>query len=44
LISQVLTLYTTPVIYIWFDRLAARLSRHRASDRPATVADVNPAG
>jgi multidrug efflux pump len=23
--SQVLTLYTTPVIYLWFDRLAARL-------------------
>jgi multidrug efflux pump len=28
LISQVLTLYTTPVIYIWFDRLASRFSRH----------------
>ena len=27
LISQLLTLYTTPVIYVWFDRLAARLSR-----------------
>ena len=26
LISQLLTLYTTPVIYIWFDRLAARFS------------------
>jgi len=24
LISQLLTLYTTPVIYIWFDRLATR--------------------
>jgi len=27
LVSQVLTLYTTPVIYIFFDRLAQRLSR-----------------
>jgi multidrug efflux pump len=27
LISQLLTLFTTPVIYIWFDRLAARFSR-----------------
>jgi multidrug efflux pump len=27
LISQLLTLYTTPVIYIWFDRLATRFSR-----------------
>ena len=23
--SQVLTLYTTPVIYLWFDRLGKRL-------------------
>jgi multidrug efflux pump len=29
--SQVLTLYTTPVIYIFFDRLAMRLKRSRAS-------------
>jgi multidrug efflux pump len=27
IISQVLTLYTTPVIYLWFDRLARRLGR-----------------
>ena len=26
-VSQVLTLYTTPVIYLWFDRLARRLQR-----------------
>jgi multidrug efflux pump len=26
LISQLLTLYTTPVIYIWFDRLASRFA------------------
>ena len=29
LVSQVLTLYTTPVIYIFFDRLGARLARWR---------------
>ena len=29
IISQMLTLYTTPVIYLWFDRLARRFSRHR---------------
>jgi multidrug efflux pump len=30
IISQVLTLYTTPVIYLWFDRLARRLGRVRS--------------
>jgi multidrug efflux pump len=29
LVSQLLTLYTTPVIYLWFDRLARRFSRQR---------------
>jgi multidrug efflux pump len=33
LISQLLTLYTTPVIYIWFDRLAARFSRRPAASK-----------
>ena len=28
-LSQLLTLYTTPVIYLWFDRLARRFSRGR---------------
>jgi multidrug efflux pump len=32
LLSQVLTLYTTPVIYIFFDRLAQRYSSRRAPD------------
>jgi len=27
LVSQVLTLYTTPVIYIFFDKLARRFTR-----------------
>jgi multidrug efflux pump len=29
LLSQLLTLYTTPVVYLWFDRLAQRLARYR---------------
>ena len=29
LISQLLTLYTTPVVYIWFDRLASHFRRAR---------------
>ncbi len=32
LLSQVLTLYTTPVIYIFFDRLAQRFSSRRAPE------------
>ena len=32
LLSQVLTLYTTPVIYIFFDNLAKRFSAYRAGD------------
>jgi multidrug efflux pump len=27
IVSQALTLFTTPVIYLFFDRLAARFSR-----------------
>ncbi len=27
LLSQLLTLYTTPVVYLWFDRLARRFER-----------------
>ena len=34
IISQVLTLYTTPVIYLWFDRLAMRLGRKRPGEPP----------
>ena len=32
IISQLLTLYTTPVIYLWFDRLATRLQRVRSKN------------
>ncbi len=32
LLSQVLTLYTTPVIYIFFDRLGSRLARARTPE------------
>jgi multidrug efflux pump len=36
LVSQVLTLYTTPVIYIFFDNLGARFS-HRRSGKAASA-------
>jgi multidrug efflux pump len=36
LLSQLFTLYTTPVIYIWFDKLARRFSRfHLGNTIPA---------
>jgi multidrug efflux pump len=41
LLSQALTLYTTPVIYIFFDNLAHRFSRK--SNKPGT-GDAQPAG
>jgi multidrug efflux pump len=31
--SQALTLYTTPVIYLWFDRLAKRFGWASASNK-----------
>jgi len=41
LLSQVLTLYTTPVIYIFFDNLAHRFSRKskapKSGNEPQTV-------
>jgi len=42
LVSQVLTLYTTPVIYIFFDSLAHRFSRK--SSAPSTGSAPEPAG
>ncbi len=38
LLSQILTLYTTPVVYLWFDRLARRFGRARAGDSLAAGA------
>jgi len=32
LLSQLLTLYTTPVVYLWFDRLAQRFARYRVGN------------
>jgi multidrug efflux pump len=40
--SQALTLFTTPVIYLAFDRLARRLSR-RAERRAAAAGGLRPA-
>jgi multidrug efflux pump len=32
LVSQLLTLYTTPVVYLWFDRLAQKFSKYRVGN------------
>jgi multidrug efflux pump len=37
LFSQVLTLFTTPVIYLWFDRLATRFVGHDDAARESAV-------
>jgi multidrug efflux pump subunit AcrB len=29
ILSQLLTLYTTPVVYLWFDRLAQRFEKYK---------------
>jgi len=41
LVSQLLTLFTTPVVYLWFDRLAQRFSRYRVGNaaEPETTGD-----
>jgi multidrug efflux pump len=36
MVSQILTLYTTPVVYLWFDRLAHPAPARRR--RPAVLA------
>jgi len=42
LVSQILTLYTTPVIYIFFDRIGERFSQK--SNAPHPGAEPQPAG
>ena len=41
--SQLLTLYTTPVIYIAFDRLASRVTRRRKAEAAPALAPVEGA-
>jgi multidrug efflux pump len=38
LVSQLLTLYTTPVVYIYFDRFGKRFFRSRQNERGAVAA------
>jgi multidrug efflux pump len=40
--SQVLTLFTTPVIYLLFDRAASRFSRRSGAAAPARPASESP--
>jgi multidrug efflux pump len=42
LVSQMLTLFTTPVIYLYFDRLADRLRRVRRATPPDGAQHVRP--
>jgi multidrug efflux pump len=43
LLSQVLTLYTTPVIYIFFDRIAQRFSKKSAGNPGQNLPSTEPA-
>ena len=42
LVSQVLTLYTTPIIYLYLDRLSHRLSARRRRRKPAQASGERP--
>jgi multidrug efflux pump len=44
LVSQVLTLFTTPVIYLWFDRLAVRLTGVGTAGAAGTAGRSGPEG
>ena len=41
LVSQLLTLFTTPVIYLWFDRLAARFAGPARRSRPGERSELS---
>jgi hypothetical protein len=43
ILSQALTLYTTPAIYIFFDRLSERFARVRKNRAAAQTKVVSPA-
>ena len=43
ILSQVLTLYTTPVIYLYLDRVQAWLSPRRRARLPALAAKLREA-
>jgi multidrug efflux pump len=42
IVSQLLTLFTTPVIYLAFDRLARRVGKRAAADLPPAVQTERP--
>ena len=44
ILSQLLTLYTTPVIYLCMDRLRLRFGRRRHPSNPRSGDDLSPAG
>ena len=44
LVSQMLTLYTTPVVYLWFDRLASRVRRRSRIGKPIVRGQLRQAG
>jgi multidrug efflux pump len=43
LISQLFTLYTTPVVYLWFDRLARRFERFRIGNQIKPIKEPSAA-
>jgi multidrug efflux pump len=42
--SQVLTLYTTPVIYLWFDRIAMRIKNRKTDQSSLHEGDAHSTG